>query len=98
MSPEPLSSAILHQDRANKVFGSDLHDCSLASSIPSPWLVYLFVGHVSRVVTFNENFVRSIDIFIRSSSSRNRKSRTVPALKLCLTYLIFDLHMHDFAR
>jgi hypothetical protein len=39
------SSAILHWERANKVFGSDLHDCSLASSSSSPRLTYLFVGH-----------------------------------------------------
>jgi hypothetical protein len=31
---------------------------------------------------------RSIAVFIRSSSSRNRKSHTVSALKSCLTYLI----------
>jgi hypothetical protein len=69
-------------------FGSDLHDCSLASSSSSPWIVYLFVGLTQRVVAFNANFVRPIAIFIRSSSSRNHKSRTVLALKLCLTYLI----------
>jgi hypothetical protein len=41
-----------------------------------------------RVIAFNANFVRPIVVFIRSSSSRNRKSRLVPALKTCLTYLI----------
>jgi hypothetical protein len=67
---------------------SDLHDCSLASSGSSPRLVYLFVGLTGRVVTFNTNFVRPIVIFIQSSSSRNRKSRTIFTLKSCLTYLI----------
>jgi hypothetical protein len=71
-----------------RFLGSDLHDCSLASSISSPRLVYLFVGLAWRVVTFNANFVRPIDVFIRSSSSRNCKSRTVHSLKSCLTYLI----------
>jgi hypothetical protein len=77
---------------------SDLHDCSLASSSSSPRLIYLFVGHVLRVVAFNTNFVKPIVIFIRSSSSRNRKSRMVPALKLCLTYLVCYLRIYDFAR
>jgi hypothetical protein len=67
---------------------SDIRDCSLASSSSSPRLVYLFVGLAQRVVAFNVNFVRPIIVFIRSSSSRNRKSRTVPTLKSCLTYLI----------
>jgi hypothetical protein len=53
---------------ANKVFGSDLHDYSLASSSSSPWLVYLFVGLARRVVAFNTNFVRPIVVFVRSSS------------------------------
>jgi hypothetical protein len=70
-SSEPSSSAILHQERTNKVIGSDLHDCSLASS-SSPRLVYLFVGLTRRVVTFNVNFIRSIIVFIQLSSSRNR--------------------------
>jgi hypothetical protein len=67
---------------------SDLHDCSLASSSSSPRLVYLFVGLTRRVIAFNANFVRPIAVFIQSSSSRNRKSRMVPAPKSCLTYLI----------
>jgi hypothetical protein len=71
-----------------RFLGSDLRDCSLASSSSSPRLVYLFVGLTRRVVAFNANFVRPIVIFIRSSSSKNCKSRTVPALKSCLTYLI----------
>jgi hypothetical protein len=56
-------------------------DCSLASPSSSPVLVYLFVGRAPRVVAFNMNFVRLIVVFIRSSSSRNHMSRTVPALK-----------------
>jgi hypothetical protein len=71
-----------------RFLGSDLHDCSLASSNSSLRLVYLFVGLTQRVVTFNMNIVRPIVVFIQSSSSRNCKSRTVPALKSCLTYLI----------
>jgi hypothetical protein len=67
---------------------SDLHDCSLASSNSSPQLIYLFVSHAPRVITFDANFVRLIAVFIRSSLSRYRKSRTFPAIKLCLTYLI----------
>jgi hypothetical protein len=87
-SPEPSSSVILHWERMNKVFGSDLHNCLLALSSSSLRLVYLFVGRAPRVVALNANFVKPIAIFIRSSSSRNRKSRTVPTLKSCLTYLI----------
>jgi hypothetical protein len=68
--------------------GSDLHDCSLVSSSSSSQLIYLFVGLTRRVVAFNANFVRPIAVFIRSSSSRNRKSHMVLALKSCLTYLI----------
>jgi hypothetical protein len=68
--------------------GSDLHDCSLASSNSSSQLIYLFVSRVPRVVTFDVNFVRLIAVFIRSSLSKNRKSRTVPAIKSYLTYLI----------
>jgi hypothetical protein len=71
-----------------RFLGSDLHECSLASSSSSPRLVYPFVGLARRVVAFNANFVRPIAVFIRSSSSRNRMSRMVPALKLYLTYLI----------
>jgi hypothetical protein len=71
-----------------RFLGSDLHDCSLASSSSSPRLVYLFVCLARRIVAFNANFVRPITVFIRSLSSRNHKSRTVPALKSCLTYLI----------
>jgi hypothetical protein len=41
-----------------RFLGSDLHDCSLASSSSSPRLVYLFVGHAPRVIAFNANFVR----------------------------------------
>jgi hypothetical protein len=67
---------------------SDLRDCSLASSSSSPRLIYLFVGLARRVIAFNANFIRPIAVFIQSSSSRNRKSRTVPALKSSLTYLI----------
>jgi hypothetical protein len=66
----------------------NLRDCPLASSSSSsPRPVYLFISHTSRVVVFNVNFVRPIVVFIRSSS-RNRKSCTVSALKLCITYLI----------
>jgi hypothetical protein len=67
---------------------SGLHDYSLASSNSPPRLVYLFVGLARRVVVFNTNFIRPIDVFIQLSSSRNCKSRTVLALKSCLTYLI----------
>jgi hypothetical protein len=56
--------AILHRERANKVFGSDLHDCSLASSSSLSRLVYLFARRVSRVVGFNANSVRPICIGI----------------------------------
>jgi hypothetical protein len=72
-----------------RFLGSDLRDCSLTSSSSSPRLVYLFIGLAQRVVAFNVNFVRPIIVFIWSSSSRNRKSRTIPALKSCLTYLIY---------
>jgi hypothetical protein len=71
-----------------RFLGSDLCDCSLALSSSSPRLVYLFVGLAQRVIAFNVNFVRPIVVFIRSSSSRNHKSRTVHTLKSCLTYLI----------
>jgi hypothetical protein len=67
--------------------GSDLRDCSLVSSSSPPRLVYLFVGLTRKVIAFNVNFVRPIVVFIQLSSSRNCKSRTVPTLKLCLTYL-----------
>jgi hypothetical protein len=81
-------SAILHRERANKVFGSDIHDCSLASSSSSPRLVYLFVDRTPRVIAFNANFIRPIAVLVRSSSLRNRKSRMVTALKSCLIYFI----------
>jgi hypothetical protein len=68
---------------------SDLHDYSLASSNSSPRLIYLFVGRTPKVIGFNANSVRPNVVFIWSSSSRNRKSRTVPPLKLCLTYSIY---------
>jgi hypothetical protein len=71
-----------------RFLGSDFHDCLLALSSSSLRLVYLFVGLTRRVVVFNANFVRPIAVFIQSSSSRNRKSRTVSALKSYLTYLI----------
>jgi hypothetical protein len=71
-----------------RFLGRDLHDCSLASSSSPPWLVYLFIGLVRRVIAFNANFVRPIVVFIQLSSSGNCKLRTVPALKSCLTYLI----------
>jgi hypothetical protein len=83
-SPEPSSSA---RGRI-RFLGSDLHDCSLASSSSPPRLVYLFIGLTRRVIAFNVDFVRPIAVFIQLSSSRNRKLRTVPALKSCLTYLI----------
>jgi hypothetical protein len=67
---------------------SDHRDYSLASSCSSPWLVYLFIVRAPRVIAFNVNFVRPIAVFIQWSSSRNRKSCTVPTLKSCLTYLI----------
>jgi hypothetical protein len=71
-----------------RFLGRDLHDCLLSSSSSSPRLVYLFVGLARRVIAFHANFIRPIAVFIQSSSSRNRKSRTVSALKSCLTYLI----------
>jgi hypothetical protein len=71
-----------------RFLGSNLRDCSLASSSFSPRLVCLFVRLARRVIAFNVNFIKPIVVFIQSSSSRNRKSRTVPALKSCLTYLI----------
>jgi hypothetical protein len=71
-----------------RFLGSVLCDCSLASSGSSPRLIYLFVGLAWRVIAFNANFVKPITVFIQSSSSRNRKSCTVSALKSCLTYLI----------
>jgi hypothetical protein len=71
-----------------RFLGSDLRDYSLASSNSSPRLVYLFIDHVPRVIVLNANFVRPIVVFIPSLYSRNCKSRTVHALKSCLTYLI----------
>jgi hypothetical protein len=71
-----------------RFLGSSLHDCSLASSNSSPWLIYLFVSRAPSVVAFNANFVRLITVFIRSLLSWNRKSCMIPALKSCLTYLI----------
>jgi hypothetical protein len=56
-SPKPSSLVILHRERPNKVLGSDLRDCSLASSSSSSWLIYLFIGRASRVVAFNVNSV-----------------------------------------
>jgi hypothetical protein len=61
-SPEPSSSAILQRERANKFLGSDLYDCSLASSSSSSQLIYPFVRCMSRVVAFNANSVRPIII------------------------------------
>jgi hypothetical protein len=88
MSPKPSSLAILHREKTNKVLGSDLRDCSLASSSSLPQLIYLFVGRTPRVIAFNVNFVRPISIFIWSSLSRNHKSRTISTLKSYFTYLI----------
>jgi hypothetical protein len=72
-----------------KFLGSDLHDCSLASSCSSPRLVYLFVGRAPRVVAFNTNSVRSSGVFIQLSSSRNRKSRTVQIMSYIFNMLIY---------
>jgi hypothetical protein len=83
-SSEPSSSARWRI----RFLGSDLRDCSLASSSSPPRLVYLFVGLTQRVIAFNANFVRPIAVFIQLSSSRNHKSRMIPALKSYLTYLI----------
>jgi hypothetical protein len=47
-----------------RFLGSNLHDCSLASSSSSPWLIYLFVGRAPRVIAFNVNSVRLI-IFVK---------------------------------
>jgi hypothetical protein len=69
-----------------RFLGSDLCDCSLASSSSSSRLVYLFVGHVPRVIAFSVNSVRHNVVFTRSSSSRNHKSRMIFPLKSCLTY------------
>jgi hypothetical protein len=87
-SSEPSSAVILHREREQiRFLGSDLHDCSLTSSSSSPQLVYLFVGRASRVIAFNANSVRPSVICIQLLSM-NCKSRTVPTLKSCLTYLI----------
>jgi hypothetical protein len=88
-SSKPSSSAILHPEMSNKILGSDIRNCSLASSSSSLQLVYVFGGRASSVIAFNVNSVRSITVFIQSSSSRNRKSRTIPALKSYLTYSIY---------
>jgi hypothetical protein len=48
-----------------RFLGSDLCDCSLASSNYSSRLVYLFVGHAPKVIAFNANSVRLIIIVIR---------------------------------
>jgi hypothetical protein len=73
-SSKSSSSAILHPERSNKILGSDIRNCSLASSSSSLQLIYLFVERAPSVIAFNVNSVKSIAIFIRSSSSRNRKS------------------------
>jgi hypothetical protein len=87
-SPEPSSWAILHRERANKVFRKQSLQLLARFISSSPRLIYLFVDHASRVIAFNAKFIRPITVFIRSSLSRNHKSRTVPPLKSCLTYLI----------
>jgi hypothetical protein len=66
-SLESLPSAILCRETANKIFRSDLRDCSLASLSSSPQLIYLFVGRAPRVFAFNANSVRPIAVFIWSS-------------------------------
>jgi hypothetical protein len=45
-----------------RLLGSDLRDCSLASSNSSSHLIYLFVECATRVITFNVNSVRPIII------------------------------------
>jgi hypothetical protein len=57
-SLEPSSSAI----RRGRIrfLGSDIHECSLASSSSSSRLVYLFVRCMMRVVVFNMNSIRPI--------------------------------------
>jgi hypothetical protein len=88
-SPKPSPLVIVCTGRWRiRFLESNLSDCSLVTSSYSPRLIYLFIGHVPRVIAFNTNFVRMIAVFIRSSSSRNRMSHTVPAFKSCLTYLI----------
>jgi hypothetical protein len=42
--------------------GSNLRNCSPASSSSLSRLIYLFVGHAPRVIAFNVNFVRPIII------------------------------------
>jgi hypothetical protein len=44
--------------------GSDLHDYSLASSSSLSRFIYLFIGRVLMVITFNANSVGPIIIFI----------------------------------
>jgi hypothetical protein len=67
-SEEQVSRIVVLSDPAlgevNKISGSDIHDCSLASSSSSPQLVYLFVGRAPRVIAFNTNFITPIVIFI----------------------------------
>jgi hypothetical protein len=80
-SGEQVSETIiisdLHRERANKVFGSDLHHCSLASSSSSSHLIYCFIGRTPRVIAFNVS-----SVFIQSPSLMNRKSCTVSPFKL----------------
>jgi hypothetical protein len=58
------SSTILNRERTNKIFESDLHDCSLASSSSVSWLIYLFVERAPRIIDFDANSVRPIVVFI----------------------------------
>jgi hypothetical protein len=58
-----LSSSTI-RERTNKIFESDLHDCSLASSSSVSWLIYLFVERAPRIIDFDANSVRPIVVFI----------------------------------
>jgi hypothetical protein len=84
MSLELSSSAILHQERVNKVFGSVLRDCSIASPSLSSRLIYLFVNLVRSIITSTVNSVSLRTIFRNLLLSR--KTRKYLTLESCLTY------------
>jgi hypothetical protein len=84
------SSAILHRERANKVFGSALRDCSNASTSPSstfssPRLVFLLIsGARLGIVKRAEVLIIAVILFTRIF--RLGKKRTV-FLSLTMSFI-----------
>jgi hypothetical protein len=91
-SPEPSSLAILQRKRANKIFGKRssrlltlFFKFFITASLPLRQ-TRAESRHLQRELCQANCRLHPIVVFIRSSSSRNRKSRMISPIKSCLTY------------